>query len=184
MFIDTVLPFGLRSAPKIFNAVADALEWIVRKDGVRELYHYLDDFLVLGAPGSGECASSMSKLLGRTEWLGFPIAEEKMEGPTTTLTFLGIEIDSEALILHLPEAKRLALKTLLASWQGRRWCTRSELQSLAGSHQHACSVVRPGRAFLRRVFEAMKGIRHSHHHITLNSAMRSDLAWWALFLDT
>ena len=26
LYIDTVLPFGLRSAPKIFNAVADAVE--------------------------------------------------------------------------------------------------------------------------------------------------------------
>ena len=34
IFIDTVLPFGLRSAPKIFNSVADALEWIVRSNGV------------------------------------------------------------------------------------------------------------------------------------------------------
>ena len=38
VFIDTVLPFGLRSAPKIFNAVADALDWVVR---VGEIYHYL-----------------------------------------------------------------------------------------------------------------------------------------------
>ena len=29
VYVDAALPFGLRSAPKIFNAVADALEWIV-----------------------------------------------------------------------------------------------------------------------------------------------------------
>ena len=29
VFIDTVLSFSLRSAPNIFNAVADALEWVV-----------------------------------------------------------------------------------------------------------------------------------------------------------
>ena len=27
MYIDTALPFGLRSVPKLFNAIADALEW-------------------------------------------------------------------------------------------------------------------------------------------------------------
>ena len=27
LYIDTALPFGLRSAPKIFSALADALEW-------------------------------------------------------------------------------------------------------------------------------------------------------------
>ncbi len=29
LYIDTVLPFGLRSAPKIFNALADALQWML-----------------------------------------------------------------------------------------------------------------------------------------------------------
>ena len=31
LFIDTTLPFGLRSAPKIFIEVADAAEWIARQ---------------------------------------------------------------------------------------------------------------------------------------------------------
>ena len=30
IYVDCVLPFGLRSAPKIFNAVADALQWCLR----------------------------------------------------------------------------------------------------------------------------------------------------------
>ena len=47
VFIDAVLPFGLRSAPKIFNAVVDGLEWVVRRNGVDNVYHYLNDFLVL-----------------------------------------------------------------------------------------------------------------------------------------
>ena len=33
IFVDTVLPFGLRSAPKIFSSIADALEWILLKKG-------------------------------------------------------------------------------------------------------------------------------------------------------
>ena len=184
VFIDTVLPFGLRSAPKIFNTLADGLEWTVRHDGVREMYHYLDDFLVLGAPGSNECETGLSKLLGWTRWLGFPIAEEKVEGPSSRITFLGIEIDSDALVLRLPPGKLQTLKERLSWWKDRRSCTKSDLQSLAGSLQHACRVVRPGRTFLRRVFELLRGVHRSHHHIRLNSGMRSDLAWWDLFLDT
>ena len=30
-YVDTTLPFGLRSAPKIFTAVADMLEWVFQK---------------------------------------------------------------------------------------------------------------------------------------------------------
>ena len=33
--MDKVLPFGLRSAPKIYNSMADALMWVLRsRDGV------------------------------------------------------------------------------------------------------------------------------------------------------
>ena len=186
IFIDAVLPFGLRSAHKIFNSVADALQWIVRNVGVKKVFHYLDDFLVLGAPGSEECADGLTTLLGLTEWLGFPVATEKVEEPTTRLTFLGIEIDSESLTLTFTEEKlvHVALKTLLFSWKDCRWCRKTELQSLAGKLQHACKVVRPGRSFLRRVFEQLKGTHHNHHHIRLNRAIRSDLIWWDLFLDS
>ena len=184
VFVDTVLPFGLRSAPKIFNAVADALEWIVRKNGVRELCHYLDDFLVLGSPGSEECAWNLSALVKWAEWLGFPLALEKVEGPSTTITFLGVEIDTSALILRLPEEKLVALRRLISSWRGRTWCRKTELQSLAGKLQHACKVVRPGRSFLRRVFELLGGVHRDHYHVKLNGGMRSDLAWWDLFLES
>ena len=184
VFIDAALPFGLRSAPKIFNAVADALEWIGRRNGIRNIYHYLDDFLVLGGPGTSECADALSTLIRWTQWLGLPVAEEKVEGPATVLTFLGIEIDSEALTLRLPGEKLSALKQLLAGWRDRRWCRKSELQSLAGKLQYACKVVRPGRSFLRRVFETLRGVHCNHHHIRLNCAMRSDLAWWETFLES
>ena len=34
-FTDRALPFGLRSAPKIFSAVADALQWILTNKGFK-----------------------------------------------------------------------------------------------------------------------------------------------------
>ena len=53
--MDTTLPFGLHSAPKIFNAVADALAWILGQAGKGVPLHYLDDYLFLGPPESKEC---------------------------------------------------------------------------------------------------------------------------------
>ena len=44
-YTDLALPFGLRSAPKIFSAVADALQWILVQKGINNLLHYLDDFI-------------------------------------------------------------------------------------------------------------------------------------------
>ena len=52
IFVEAALSFGLRSAPKIFNALADTIEWMARKHRVIDVWHYLDDFIVCGRPGS------------------------------------------------------------------------------------------------------------------------------------
>ena len=36
IFVDAALPFGFRSAPKVFNAIADAMEWIAKEQGVSD----------------------------------------------------------------------------------------------------------------------------------------------------
>ena len=80
--------------PQDFNAVADALEWCVAKQGIWHIYHYLDDFIVLGSPGMAECGASPSILQRVCQELGVPLALEKQDGPAAVLTFLGIEIDT------------------------------------------------------------------------------------------
>ena len=45
-FVDTALPFGLCSAPKIFTALADGLAWVMACECISSFIHYLDDFFV------------------------------------------------------------------------------------------------------------------------------------------
>ena len=79
-YIVTVLPFGLRPAPKIFNAVADAVEWIVRQQGVSTIFYYLDDFLLVANPHTGDCGVQLSVLKAVFENLGIPVDMEKLKG--------------------------------------------------------------------------------------------------------
>lgn len=69
------------------------------------MYHYLDDFIVLGPPHSNQCAKDLRVLLDTCATLGVPLAKHKKEGPTCRLTFLGIEINSVAQTLRLPDGK-------------------------------------------------------------------------------
>ena len=55
VYYDTKLPFGLRSAPKLFNAIADGLEWCIHQQGVQCIFHYLDNYIVLGLSDSSQC---------------------------------------------------------------------------------------------------------------------------------
>ena len=104
-YVDRALPFGLRSAPKIFSAVADMIAWALHCAGIQHQIHYLDDFLFLGAPGTGEAAGALAIALRVLDQMGFPAAMHKTEGPTCCITFLWILIDTASFELCLPVGK-------------------------------------------------------------------------------
>ena len=98
-----MLPFGFHSAPKLFIAVADALEWCICRQGVKYIHHYLHDFVVMGPPGSSECQEYLHTPECECAYLGVPLASQKREGPRPVITFLGIIIDTLQSQLRLPE---------------------------------------------------------------------------------
>ena len=182
VFIDKVLPFGLRSAPKIFSAVADALLWILTKKGITKGLHYLDDFVLV--TGSREAALRQKQaMLSTFENLQVPIEQSKLEGPDTCLTFLGIKIDTDQLQLHLEDKKLVDLKALLASYIGHISIPKKEVERLTGILQFACKVVRPGRPFLRRLYALQEVGSHSRHLVRLNKPARADIIWCHLFVE-
>ena len=182
-YIDRALPFGLRSAPKIFSAVADMMAWALHWAGIRHLTHYIDDFLFLGAPGMEEGAEILALALRIFQILGVPAAAHKTEGPATLLTFLGILLDTIKQELRLPLEKIERLQALLQSWGSKRTCTRKELQSFLGYLSHAATVIRPGRTFLRELFRLLHGLKAPHHHVHLSAGARADIAWWRCLLQ-
>ena len=95
-------PFGLRSAPKLFTAVADAIGWVLFQMGIRLQIHYLDDYLFFVHPSSNDAYSLFPSVLNTLDHLGVPVATQKIEGPATTVTFLGVIVDTVRLELRLP----------------------------------------------------------------------------------
>ncbi len=182
LYVDTVLSFGLRSAPKIFNALADALEWVLRDHGIRFVRHYLDDFMLMGPPASSECGQAIEMTNSICELLGVPLAPDKCEGPATILTYLGIEFNTSTLHLRLPDDKIQSITELLSSWEHKQECTKKQLESLIGVLQHAASVIKPGRAFLRYLIQLSSTVRNPYRPVRVNAAIRSDIHWWQLFL--
>ena len=80
-YVDSMLPFGLRSAQRIFTAVADALEWVAHQWGVSEIDHYLDDFVTLGPHATTDCQKNLNIIIQTCTDLGISLALEKLEGP-------------------------------------------------------------------------------------------------------
>ena len=95
LFIDIRLPFGLQSAPKLFNILADLLSWILERKGITPLIYYLDDFLTMGQANSTACHNHITIIKEACQDLGISFALEKLEGPSQSTTFLGITLDTQ-----------------------------------------------------------------------------------------
>ncbi|VDI41983.1 Hypothetical predicted protein [Mytilus galloprovincialis] len=144
--------------------------------------HLLDDFFFVGKAGTNECSIALNTFLALAEKLGVPIKDEKTQTPTTCITIYGIEIDSQSMIARLPQDKIEKVLGLLTKFKVKRKVTLRELQSLLGLLNFACSVIVPGRAFLRRLFDLTLGHTCPHFRITLNSEARADLKAWYEFI--
>ena len=161
-YIDRALLFGLRSAPKLFSTVADAIAWVLHCQGVHYQLHYLDNFLFFGTPATSGATVTLSLVTNVFQHLGIPVAAHKTEGPASCVTFLGILIDTQAYELRLPADKLSQLQALLDRWLPRTSCTKKDLESLISYLSHAATVVRPGRTFLRQMFTLLTTVNAPH----------------------
>ena len=183
-YMDTCLPFGLRSSPHLFNHLAEAIMWILQNNYFVEGLHYLDDFLLVGPAGQDHCQNSVQAMLSLCSNLGVPVAMDKLEGPASTLTFLGITLDTVNQELRLPPEKLKEISQAVTNWLGRRTATKRELLSLIGRLAFAARVVPAGRLFCRRLIQLSTSVDKLHHHVYLNAETREDLKWWHDFLPS
>ena len=84
----------------------------------------------------------------------------------------------------MPEDKLQKCRLLLESFYKRRKVTLRELQSVLGLLNFTCSVVVPGRPFLRRMIDLTVGVRRPHHRIRLSKGTKHDITVLLNFLST
>ena len=90
VYNDHYIPFGFRSAPKLFNVLGDLLAWIMGNTGVSYLIHHLDNYWTIGPLCFTVCQQNTDKFVSLCAELGVPLASDKLEGTSMSLTFLGI----------------------------------------------------------------------------------------------
>ena len=144
---DTRLPFGLRSAP-LFNQLADAIHWMLQNNyEIHHLLHYLYDFLTAGPADSNICNHNLTAMKSLCQAIGAPIKDEKVEGPTTRLTILGIVLDTVSMEASFSVKRKTPLLTAVHSFHTFKKCTKRLFLSLIGILSFACKVVPAGRIF-------------------------------------
>ncbi|XP_041432165.1 uncharacterized protein LOC121397936 [Xenopus laevis] len=167
-----------------FEAFASFLQWVVQwETGSKGVIHYLDDFLFVGPAGS----SSFGILLSTFTWFArkfaIPLALEKTIPPTTTLEFLGIQIDTVNREFRLPEEKVAKLRSILNSTLKSKKVKLKHIQSLIGHLNFATRVIPIGRVFNRRLIALTSGLDNPNWHIRIPQVVKDDLIVWQEFLE-
>ena len=117
----------------------------------------------------------------RMNELGVPLAEEKTEGPSQILVFLGIELDTRDMVVRIPMQKIAEVIEKIERTLGSKSVKLKEMQSLLGSLNFCCRAIPIGRPFCRRLINATCGVNRPHHHVRLNNGIKGDLKLWPEF---
>src|SRR5882724_5379331 len=185
-FFFSVLIFGTKSAPYIFNLFTEALHWIIQRHIPAALKHYLDNFLPIFWPSIGlhtaNATVSWMQYLGKQ--LGLQFQESKTVCTCTCLKFLSIKLNSSEMEAHLPASKLSFLLQLLGSWESKCTCMLQELQELIRFLQFASQVIPSLHAFIQWLidFSMLFMSPFTKHHVS--AAASSNLTWWSIYANS
>ncbi|SPO28309.1 uncharacterized protein UTRI_04706 [Ustilago trichophora] len=189
---ECALAFGGRSSPFLFNLFAEFLHWLttfalqaVSPSSTlhSDVSHYLDDFF--GASDASVKTTTPIQVLSlATAALGFKLSHRKTVWNTTKLEILGIELDSVAQTASITQQRRQRIIQLCSRIVDRGRASLLELQQVAGHLQFVTRVAPHGRAFLRRLYDAVKAHYKAPYGRRISKATRSELSWWIHTLNS
>ena len=181
-YFDKCLPMGCSSSCSIFEAFSTSLEWIVRQRlyGV-EVIHLLDDFLFV-APTYSMCLKALQIFEIICQDLGVPLAPDKTCGPDQILPFAGIELNTIDMYSSLPSDKVDKFVGMIDQLLSSHSVRKRVVESVCGMLNFACTIILPGRAFSRRLYNVIIGIPQPYHHVKITKSVKQDLIVWKTFL--
>lgn len=199
IFVDTCMPFGLRSSGNIFERYGQAIQYILQHVyRIPPTARWVDDFLFVLSPHDSQQQYATATRAFNT--LGVPIAADKTEGPCTCLAYLGYSINTTTMQLGTTPKARDKLRPLLHQIldKRKRSISLAELGTLIGKLDHLKQAVRAGRSRvyclrqqwlkLYRSFLSRSRARSRQHsyYTQLTRASRVELQWWldAINVDT
>ena len=125
---------------------ASALHWVLEDTcHIHHLIHYLDDFLNVSPPSLPLAQHQKSLLLDLFAYLQVPVAPEKVDGPSTVLTFLGLELGTMALEIRLPPSKLTKLSTTVSTLVQSGRAQKRDLAAVLGQLSFTSRAVPAGR---------------------------------------
>lgn len=187
-YTETCLPFGLRTAPFIYNLFAEAFHWMLESYlHLEALVHYLDDFIwVIAALQATDDRLCRDRTAYRvlSAILGIP-EEPTKDQQGSQVVFLGLLIDTHTMSASLPidKLERAIQSTQEASLKGS--LTLHEAQELAGFLTFCAQAVRLGWVFMRPLWTFVGSYPRNKgkgYKRRIPPEVLIDLQWWSTLL--
>ena len=193
----TATGFGCSLSPFFFCKPIQTVVEILQRFGV-PWEEYVDDAIVFGN-SPRQVMARVAMIRAAWSYLGLHEKLRKFTPPSTCFTFLGLEIDTEALVVRYPSKKKKELLAKMETFRATYGAAgtpvpRKELASLIGKISFAAHGVRSGRVYTRRLYQAVH--RHIDHltihqrlHMSgsvqcLDDSFWRDFTWWQTHLPT
>ena len=190
-FFFVCLAFGLRHSGLSGQRVSDAVSWILRQMGLDtdmemlyQICNYVDDFG--GVESTEQRAYAAFNALGELlNDLGLQESRKKAVPPTTCITFLGVQFDSNLMEMSVPPEKITEVKAEIARWARKSTISKRELQSLLGKLFWVAKVVKYARAFMGRLLDQLRSLSkvHDGKKVKFSEESKKDVIWWGEYLE-
>ena len=178
-YFDKCPPFGARFGAKFMQETSQAALSILEGFGVQALA-YIDDFG--GVRHSFLQAQQDFAIIHLVfNALGIQIAHHKSVPPCKKLTWLGVQFDSDLMVMSIPQAKLQDLVDTCTHMASLSSVPISRYRSLMGKLLHASYIVHDLRLFVNRL---LQGLWHDPPSVLVTTHIRLDLDWLASNLPT
>ena len=187
-FVDKCLPFGSSISCAHFQAISDAIAYMVSHRTKKPTLNYLDDFF-FAALIKMLCDLQIEKFIEFCKEISFPVTMEKTFWGTKLLVFLGLLLDTERQLICVPKEKVIKARDMISYFIDRKnkKATVLQFQQLCGYLNFLGRAIVPARAFTMRLYSPLSGFGkrklRPHHHIRIKEENRLDLLVWSKFLD-
>ncbi len=181
LYFSVRLTFGCRSSPKIFDMLSEAICWILSNNyDIPYLVHLLDDFLIISPPDSIPAAHLLTTQKVFSE-LRIPLAQDKTAGPSTSIEFLGINLDSQKFQASLLKEKIDRMILVASTLAANPTCSKRELLSVLGHLNFAMRIIPQGRPFISHLLTLASSTHALEDQIALTDSCSNELSLWISF---
>ena len=179
-YFDCMLSMGSQLSARCCQRVTSAVVFIFNTKFWYFAINYLDD--LGGAETSEKAQLAFETLRDILHKCGLKEALEKTVPPCTLMVFLGIQVNTIALTLTIPNDKWQEIQQELSKWECKKVASLKDVQRLAGLLNFACRCVRSGRVYLSRILNFLRTLPKNGVRC-IPKMVKEDVKWWREFAE-